>query len=269
MKIHLTTLLKAGLLSAALWTGTTAAQAQTTAATLTGTTYTQNFDGIGSGTPTGWGVFLHTNTNNTEQTFPTTETNWNNNTGGFKNYASADIGEGASTTDQANATNRALGVRQSSNATTGYNPGAAFRFRIADTEEKKNFKLQFDLQSLDAKSGQTTTWQVQYSTAGSATGWTPVTATGDMTTGDSTFKSTTVTVDFGTALDNKFDNVYIQIIAPNKTTGEGNRASSAIDHFVLTWDDDSAPPSVPFTVTLDAGNGSCANSSLTEASAGA
>ncbi|MDR2362684.1 MAG: hypothetical protein LBD91_08165, partial [Prevotellaceae bacterium] len=266
MKIHLTTLSTALLFTVALWTGSIAAQAQTSSATLTGTTYTQDFNDIGGGAPAGWAVFLHTSTSNTIQSFPTEKTVWSSTTGGFRNYASADIGEGANTSEQPNAMNRALGVRQTASS---YDPGAAFRFRIANTSQKRNFKLQFYLQSLDKGSARITTWQVQYSTSGSSTGWTPVAATGDMTTGGSTFKNTLITVDFGTALDDNIGNVYIEIVAPNATTGNNNRASSAIDNFVLTWDDDSASPPDPFTVSLDAGSGFCAESSLTEASAGA
>ncbi|MDR0667227.1 MAG: hypothetical protein LBF90_01250, partial [Prevotellaceae bacterium] len=267
MKTVVIRLSKALLLGAALWTGASVAQAQTSAATLTGTSYLQDFNSIGSAVPIGWAVFLHTSSTNAIQAFPTTKTAWSVTSGGFKNYASAAIGQNANTLTQSNASDRALGVRQTSNSSTGYDPGAAFRFRIANTEQKRNFTLSFNLQSLHTASSNTrvTTWSVQYSTNG--TSWVTASPVGSMTTAANIFSNETVTVDFGTALDHCSGNVYIQIITLTASTGSGNRPASAIDNFTLSWVNHDA--TAPRTVTFDAGSGACATPSLTEASAGA
>ncbi|HQW47362.1 MAG TPA: hypothetical protein PLZ98_09810, partial [Chitinophagaceae bacterium] len=70
------------------------AQAQTPYA-LSGTSYTQNFDLIGSGLPLGWRVDSLVNKNaglgnDAITRFSTAATTWGNTSRGFKNLASAD-----------------------------------------------------------------------------------------------------------------------------------------------------------------------------------
>jgi hypothetical protein len=50
-----------------------------------------------------------------------------------------------------------------------------------------------------------------------------------------TFASTAVAVNFGTALNNLNQKVWIRIVTLAATTGSGNRPSSAIDDVQLTW----------------------------------
>lgn len=219
--------------------------------TLTGTSYNQNFDGIGSGLPTGWRLYaassatsigaLETlNTSSTTGLFNDTTCGNNNVTsGGFKNYASADVcTEGTSCTAQQAATDRALGVRQvaKTNAThPNLDSGAAFVLVIANTTDITNVALQFKLQSLDTSSPRITKWMVDYA-VGSPTSFTPISTTpSTLTTGGNTFSNTTVSVNFGSALDNKSSNVYIRITSLELSTLFGNRASTAIDDFSLTW----------------------------------
>jgi hypothetical protein len=56
-----------------------------------------------------------------------------------------------------------------------------------------------------------------------------------MSTGGNAFSNNTITVNFGSALDNKSTPVWIRVVALTATSGSYNRASSAIDDFNLTW----------------------------------
>ncbi len=217
---------------------------------LTGSSYTQNFDGIGSGLPTGWRVYSgssHTSigaletlsTSTTYGVFTDTTCGTSNVVGGgFKNYASADVATSTtSCSAQAALTNRALGVRQVSptNAThPNLDSGAAFILVLNNTSGLSNFNLSFKLQSLDVNSPRATTWLVDYA-VGAAGPFTPVTTVGTMTTGGGVFSNNTVTANFGSALDNKSGNVYIRITTLVFSSGTGNRASTAIDDYSLTW----------------------------------
>jgi len=224
--------------------------------TLTGTSYTQNFDGIGGGLPTGWNVYSAASS-----TYLGTITTVNTSTteypsvlrpdssclsgvvvGGFKNYPSADVchaGDDYCATTPPSYTNRALGVRQVSptNAThPNLDSGAAFVLELANTTGLYNFRLSFELQSLDSSSPRTTTWMVDYAMGSSPTTFTPATSvTGTWTTGGEVFSNYTCGVNFAHTLDNISSNVYIRIVTLVFSSGSGNRASTAIDNYNLTW----------------------------------
>ncbi len=199
--------------------------------------YVQNFDAIGTGLPTGFTV--RTGATNsaigTTATLTTAATAWSNTSGAFKNLASADaLTSTASTTDQAGAADRSLGLRQT--GTLG-DPGGAFVVQLANTNMRTGFKLSFKLQSLDAASPRSAAWAVDYGFGAAPTAFTPAAATGILTTGGSAFTNNTVTVNFNSSLDNQNQNVWIRIVTLNATTGSGNRPTSAIDDFNLTWTD--------------------------------
>ncbi|RYY07703.1 MAG: hypothetical protein EOO36_24410, partial [Cytophagaceae bacterium] len=144
------------------WTGilalaTLGARAQAPA-TLATSPYLETFDALANGLPTGFRVYTGATASSlgTAATLTTAPTAWNNTTGAFKNFASADIG---STGTQASATDRALGVRQT--GTLG-DPGASFVFQVANTTGRTDFALTFSLQSLDAASPRTAIWTVDY-----------------------------------------------------------------------------------------------------------
>lgn len=227
------------------------AQAQ---ATLGTSPYVENFDGLANGLPTGFSVYTNASATSlgtaptTAQLIltPGTTTAWANTGGGFKNFASATLlNSKSSATVQAAATNRALGVRQTgsfgdgtSTATPPTGAGPAFVFQLANTTGKTDFALSFKLQSLDSTiatssaSGRTATWQVDYGTGATPNSFTQVGSTA--TTGP-VFSNTTITANFGSALNNLTGPVWIRIVAPTSTTGGGSRPSSAIDDFTLTW----------------------------------
>lgn len=212
--------------------------------TLTASPQVINFDNLGSGLPSGVYVKQEAtaldlgNEGTVYQNVFSTQTAWNQTSAGFKNFASATGLASNSTTAQQNAsTNRALGIRQTGTAGTGGDPGAAFAFQLANTTGKTNLALEFKLQSLDATAvGRTTTWRVDYGVGLSPSGFsTVVTSPASLTTAYGTFANTTVNVNFGSALDNINQPIWIRIVALTNTTGGGNRASTGIDDVRFTW----------------------------------
>jgi hypothetical protein len=254
------------LLGLASWLSLTAARVQAQAA-LGASPYTETFDNLASGLPTGFSVYTAatatslgvpptaaqllltpsaatSTTGNPPVTSPAaTSTAWTATAGAFKNFASATgLHSKATAEAQAAATNRALGVRQTGSfgdgtGATGFGP--AFVFQIANTTGKTDFALSFKLQSLDSISTRTTTWRVDYGTGATPTAFTQVGSTA--TTGP-VFSNTTITASFGGALDNLAGPVWIRIVAPTQTTGSSNRPSSAIDDFSLTWNANANAP---------------------------
>lgn len=212
--------------------------------TLSGTGYTQNFDGIGAGLPTGW--MVHTASTATALgnmvSFTTTPTRWQGTAGGFRNMASADAFSLATyTTDsatQAAATDRALGLRQVGNTSStfpGSDSGAAFVLQIANTSGLTAFNMSFKLQSLDTSSPRTTLWRVDYATGANPTSFTNANATGTLTTGNRAFSNNTINVNFGSALNNQTGPVWIRIVTLTTSTGTGNRPTTGIDDVSLSW----------------------------------
>lgn len=200
--------------------------------------YTINFDNIGTGFPTG--VSVSSNATATSLgiagAYTATKGLWNATGAGFKNLASATgLTQAATNADQDNATNRALAVRQTSTVDIGGDPGASFIFLLANTSGKNNLKMDFKLQSLDAASGRTTTWTVEYAIGDTPTSFTTVGATGSMLTGGNTFSNTPISVSFPAALNSIAQKVWIRIIAKTPTTGGGNRATTAIDDVQFSW----------------------------------
>lgn len=215
--------------------------------TLSGTSYTETFDGIASGLPLGWSVSTGATATSlgTATSITTAPAAWNSTSGGFKNFASADgLTSAASSTDQNSSTDRALGIRQTSKLG---DPGGAFILQLANTSGFRNFTLNFKLQSLDTSSPRTTTWQVDYGLGATPATFTMAAATGTLTTGGSTFSNNTININFGNTLDDQNQPVWIRIVTLSSSTGSGNRPSSAIDDFQLSYNTsggDVTPPSI-------------------------
>lgn len=242
--------------------------------TLSGTNYSQNFDGLGSGLPTGFRVVSNATATSlgTAATFTNSidgNSPWNSTFSGWKNVASADgLISSSNTAAQAASTDRAVGIRQSGSVA---DPGAALEMQLANTTGFSNFSLSFKLQSLDITSPRVTTWRVDYGTGASPATFTAVTTSPvSVTTGGSTFTNTTVTVNFGSALDNISQDVWIRITSLTAATGTGNRATTGIDDISLDFSGGSgctAPVTQAsavsfsgvagssFTVNWDAGSG--------------
>ena len=239
---------------------------------LSGTSYTQSFDNIGTSLPIGWSVDTGAKANSIGMVvnFDTTRTAWNQTTGKFKNFASATALSISSTnTDQANSTNRALGIRQVSQTSTSFpnsDPGAAFILHISNTSGLTSFQASFKLQSIDTSSHRLTTWVVDYGVGSLPTAFNVV-STGTITTGGggaTSFTNNLVNINFGSAIDNQAGSVWIRIAALTPTTGTGNRPSSAIDDFNLTWTGTASnyQPTIIYKSPADNSNNVALNTSL-------
>ncbi|MDB6029009.1 MAG: type sorting protein [Verrucomicrobiales bacterium] len=216
---------------------------------LTGTNYVQDFNGIGSGLPTGWSVRTGASASNlgTAATFNANHKDWGSTTGSFANYASTTNTDGtvytgsepASTQTNSVTLNRALGVRQ-----TGAfgDPGAAFVLQLQDTAGLGNFQLKVDMNMLSVQT-RSTVWTIDYSI-----GNTPAIFTSLGTFADpGVFGTTVKTFSLGTALDNQGQNVWIRVVALGATTGSSNRDTFAVDNFSLTYNavaNTTNPPSI-------------------------
>ncbi|MCC6448063.1 MAG: choice-of-anchor J domain-containing protein, partial [Chitinophagaceae bacterium] len=209
---------------------------------LSGTSYTQDFDNIGSGMPLGWRVDSLVNPNaglgnDAISKFSATASTWGNTGRGFKNLASADgLLATASTQDQNNSTDRVLGLRQVSAA--GWDDKDSLisaSFQIANTSGLTNFNLEFKIQSLNVGAKRYNNWIVQYGLGSNPNTFTTVTTNPAVITLDSNFTNTLVTVNFGSNLDNQNQSVWIRIMPSDTSQGTGNRPHVGIDDFKLSW----------------------------------
>jgi len=203
--------------------------------TLSGISYIQDFDGLGSGLPVGWSVRTNATVASlgTPTAFNSASTSWGAGTGEFANYASTTSNDGTAFTGaetvatQSAATNRCLGIRQTS---TFGDPGAAFVLQIQDTLGLANFQLNLDFDMLSVQM-RSTTWTVDYGLGDSPNNFTAVGAYSD----PATFGATPRSLSFGTALDNQNQTVWVRIVALAPSSGRGSRDTIGLDNFVLTY----------------------------------
>ncbi|QDK82933.1 hypothetical protein EXU85_31735 [Spirosoma sp. KCTC 42546] len=198
---------------------------------LTGTSYTETFDGLGSSLPSSWSIYTgatSTTLGNTA-TYVSATTAWTSTTGNFRNVASGDLGAGSTNTQQNASTDRAIAIRQTGSLG---DPGAAFGVKLANTTGLQDFKLSLKLQSLDPSSARTTIWAVQYGLGDSPTSFTTVAT---QAIGGSTFSNNTVNYEFGFALDNIGQAVWIRVVALTASTGSGSRPTTGLDDFSLSY----------------------------------
>ena len=209
--------------------------------------YTENFNSIGGGLPTGWTVRTAASTVSlgTPSTLVTNATTWNSTTGNYRNVSSATgLTISSSATLQNGSTDRALSVRQTGSFG---DPGAAFVLQLNNTIGLYDFSLSFKLESLDGSAaGRTVTWKVDYGIGNVPTSFTQIaTSPGTLTTtlSSSSWGSTGVTANFGSALDNNSNSIWIRIVTLSTSTGASSRPTSAIDDFQLSYSNgDIAPP---------------------------
>lgn len=196
---------------------------------LTGNSYTETFDGIGSGLPNGWTIRTGASSASLgiEETFDPTHKTWNATAAGFRNCGSGDGDNTSSNTD------RALALRQSG---TFGDPGAAFVAQFANTLGFENFQLSFKLQSLNSTSPRITEWQIQWASGASPTAFnTLICSPAINTTGGNTISNTTITCFLPASFEDISDNVWIRIIALSSTSGSGMRVTTGIDDFQLSY----------------------------------
>lgn len=202
---------------------------------LTGTNYTQTFDSLASGLPTGWTVRTNATADNLgiEAGLTISPTSWDTAMGRFYNYASTHGNDGLpltgseSSATQAAVTNRCLGIRQS--AAFG-DPGAALVLQISNTLGKANLALSFDLNVLFVNT-RTSRWTLDFAVGNTPTNFVPWVSFTEAKSFGKNPKSFT----FGSALDGKNENVWIRIVALEGSTGTGSRDSFGIDNVRLSY----------------------------------
>ena len=218
--------------------------------------YTQSFNAISSSLPSGWfgytdagpsamGSVWSYNGSASFGVYDTTNAGCVGavNAAGFKNFASATVAGASDTCSvQQGYTDRAFGVRQAKNTATSANghffdSGAAFVFRLANTSGMTGVNVGFRLQSLDTTSTRIVKWKLQYGVGSNPTTFTDVATTPSLlTTGGGLWKNDSVTASFGTGLDNiTSGNVIIRLVTLDYSSGSGNRPSTAIDNFSMSW----------------------------------
>jgi len=213
---------------------------------LSSNSYNQDFNDIGNGLPIGWSCYTHAKSDSlgidvSATKYYETPVKWSVTYGEFRNSASANAFPFYGSADslaQSAATDRSLAVRQvsaSSSSFPGSDPGAAFTLKIANTVNLTAFHLSFKLQSLDSTSPRQSTWSVDYGFGDIPPVFTPASPVGILTTGGNTYSNNTITVDFGNALDNQSGPVWIRIVCLTATTGSGNRTTTGIDDYTLSW----------------------------------
>ncbi|MBI5424762.1 MAG: PEP-CTERM sorting domain-containing protein [Opitutae bacterium] len=112
---------------------------------LSGTSYTEDFNSLSSGLPSGWSVYTSATSSSygTSAAFTSAATAWNSATAGtfFRNIASNDIASNASTSTQSSDLNRALGWKP----LTAASRDGGIVFELANTSGYGNFSLSVDL----------------------------------------------------------------------------------------------------------------------------
>ncbi len=220
-------------------------QASAQPITLTGTSYTNAFDTFEAdmGTPGEW--FTYTGATATAPgtiaswalvNYMSSSNTWRTTSGRFASQASTYSYIGLTNFDGAEITaiqqaepNRCLAVRQVS----ATDKGVAFVIKLADTLDRKDFVMSFDSMNLDPTSTRTATWTVDYGFGAAPSSFVPVTT---FSMSPSTFSTTRQTIPLpnGT-VDNTAGPVWIRIVVLSNTTGGGNRQTTGLDNFSLTW----------------------------------
>ena len=215
------------------------------ALTLTGTSYTQNFDSIGSGLPDSWGVYSSASSSSlgSAATFNIPMSTWIQSgeiaSGGFWNVASADgLISGSGDTAQNNSPDRAIGFRQVT--TGGLDPGAAVVLNVQNTAGLGNFALSVTIQLL-ANNGKSTDLVLDYR-IGDVGSFTTLTTYTD----PNAFGSTTVNFNSAqlSAWNDQSSDIWFRIAAVNASTGSSgsSRDTFGIDDFSLTYSAVPEPP---------------------------
>jgi hypothetical protein len=191
--------------------------------------YTQNFNSIGSGLPTGWSVRTNATASalGSAATFTTGTTSWGDTAGAFKNFAaSTSLTETATPAAQSGSTNRALGIRQTGSFGDA---GASFNFHFS-TLGVQVTSISLDLMMLSVQP-RSTTWSIQYGVGASPSSFMTLGTWSDPGAFGST-SFTFTTTDFGTALDNQSD-LWFRVAALSGSSGSGTRDSMGIDNFSI------------------------------------
>lgn len=208
---------------------------------LTGDEYTQTFDGVGTALPEGFAVWTGASDAGLGNgaNFNLNAAAWNASTGQFANFASADgLTATTSTADQAAATDRVIGVRQTGSFG---DPGAGISFNFdasAATFSGTDTALALTLQMLSVQT-RSTVWSIQYGIGSSPSSFTTLGTYSD----PGVFGATMLTfTGDDLAAFSGLSNVYLRIVALGVTSGSGSRDTIALDDLTLSYTAIAAPP---------------------------
>ncbi|MFO1477671.1 MAG: hypothetical protein U1F98_13590 [Verrucomicrobiota bacterium] len=222
---------------------------------LSGNRYEQSFDTLAAGLPEGWTVRTNATASGlgTEAGFTTNATSWGSSSGQFANYASTlsnygtnFCGTNESTTVQAACTNRCLAMRQTGSFG---DPGAAFVLQLENTLGHAGFQLALDINLLSVQ-GRTNCWIVDYGLGADPTNFVPVGTNGDA----AVFGAVRRTFDFGAALNNQDQPVWIRLVSLTPSTGSGSRDTVGIDNVALTFGPSGVVAPIPLALQKSGNN---------------
>lgn len=197
--------------------------------TLSGASYTQDFNSIGSGLPTGWSVYTSATdtTLGTATTFTTTTTSWSSTTAGsdFRNIAT--FGSSNQSTDS----DRAIGWRPLA-ASSGARTGAVM-LSLANTTGFTNFSLSFDIFTAN-NVNETQTYSIEYR-VGNSGAFTQLSTFTTPDSGSLSLNASTISVNSVSlsALSNQSQSVYFRI--RGTATSGTSLDTIGIDNFVLSY----------------------------------
>jgi len=208
--------------------------------TLTGSSYAQTFDTLGTGSgaallPAGWDVRTAATGTSLGSTAATVvKQTWGDNALGFRNVASATLlSSTTSTAVQGTSTNRALGVRQAD----GFgDPGASFNFQF-DSRGMSLTSGSLKLMMLGTNS-RSTTWSIQYGLGTTPTSFTTIGTWAD----PEAWGTTPFTIDTASLNAMSYqESVWFRVAALSVSTGTGARDTIAIDDFRMSFVPEPAP----------------------------
>lgn len=193
-------------------------------------TYTQNFNSISSGLPSGWSGRTGATASALGGSQPLTvaPTDWASFSGQYANYASNNIPSDSDVPTQAADADRAFGLRQTS---AFGNVGAAFTFNFSTINTNVE-SFGFDLMTL-SNQPRVTVWTIQYGIGVSPTSFTDL---GTYTTGtfaSTSFSFTLATNEADLLLMSNQASVWFRVVGLIPTTESGNRDTTGIDNFVM------------------------------------
>jgi hypothetical protein len=210
--------------------------------TLTGTSYSEDFNNLSSGLPTGWTVSTAatSTTLGTAATFTTDPISWGSaaSSGVFRNTSGLNIAASSNSSTQSSNTDRALGWRPN---LAGEREGA-ITLQLSNTTGFQNFNLSLSVYTFNDVTA-VATYVLEYR-VGSSGSFTQLGST--YTTGAAFSEQTySVTSTSLTALNDQNSPVFIRLRGTT-SSGTGSLDGVAIDNFSLSY---SAVPE-PSTLAL-------------------
>jgi hypothetical protein len=228
-----------------------AAAAGSAQVNLTGISYTQDFNSLGSGLPAGWSV----NTSTTSSTlgnpgsFTAAATTWAASTTltDFRNVAGDNIAFGSASGTQSSDLNRALGWRPLAAATDARS--GSIMLTIANTTGFQDFALSVQVFTGNDSSTSSQSYLLEYR-VGDTGNFTPIATYLTPTTGATGFNAQTFTANPVTlsALNDQPDTVYFRL--RGTATSGTSLDSIALDDFSLTYSAVAVPEPPTYAAVL-------------------